>query len=270
VLAFAAQHQVHQVDQVVDVARAAGRQPDVLAGAGDGGIGHVEVGDAQVGDLGGDHHLREVVHVLQPVDQAREVVDVDDGRRPVAVPLHVQGRDGVAPGAEVDPARGGFVVVRGVAAVAHEAPRHGRDHVLHQRARKAEPPVVVDPAALGQRVLLQHRQGVGHADLLQQVERGLVDARHVALGKRLVAAARKAWADHGLARPRPQCPPRAAAPDALRHVVFPFRMSVWSEGMVAPAKRGHSTFREKLNVPFPYPLNWAGAALRCPLLGAAQ
>lgn len=191
----------------------------MFGGAGHGGIGHVDIGGVEIGDLGGDHDLGKVMHVLQPVDEAREVVDVDEGRGPVAPPVDFQGRDRIAAGAEMNPPGGMFLVVLGIAAMGHEAAGHGRDHVLHQGPREAQPVVIVDPAAPGQGVFFQDRKGIGHADPFQEVECRLVNAFHVPVGERLVAAARQAGADDVFGWPRPSCPARLAPPGAMCHSV---------------------------------------------------
>jgi hypothetical protein len=83
--------------------------------------------------------------------------------------------------------------------------------------------VIVDPTTLGQGVFLQDGQGVGHADLFQQVERRFVNAFYVPVGQGRVAATRKARAHDGFTWSRPSCSAGLVAPGALCHAIPRFQ-----------------------------------------------
>jgi hypothetical protein len=64
-------------------------------------------------------------------------------------------------------------------------------------------------------VFLQDGQGIGHADLFQKVERRFVNAFHIPVGERFIAATRNAGTDDGRTASRPPGPAALPAPGAV-------------------------------------------------------
>ena len=135
------------------------------------------------------------MHRVERVLQARDVVQIQQRCLAEAVGVGVEDLDGSAAAAKVDPRPGDVEIVLGISPADHKVAPGAGDTVLDQAPREAEPPGLGQPAPGGDDALAPGVRGAGQADLLQQVQRGGVDALHVALGQRLVAAAHHARPD---------------------------------------------------------------------------
>ena len=156
---------------------------DVLGGAGDAGVGGVEVELARVGEIAGHDRALEEVDVVEAVDQAGDVVEV--GERRLAI-VAVCGLDHVhrrTRGAEMDLRVPGLEVVPRIGAMEHEAPPRPRQDVLDQGARQAQPAVAAEHRAGRGHQLDAGGDRIGEADLLQHVERRAVDPLHLGVAQ---------------------------------------------------------------------------------------
>ncbi len=171
------------------------RGADMLGGAGAAGVDRVEVHLAVVGDVAGNHGALQEVDVVQPVGDAGGVVQVLQGGFAVAAAVDIDQVHRRPGGAVMHPVAGQMQVVARVAAVQGDVAGGHRQHVLDQRAGKADAPVVAqDRARAGQDLDARGRR-VGQADLLQRPQGGLVDAGDAGLGQGLVLAAGQAGPD---------------------------------------------------------------------------
>ena len=193
----------------------------MLGGAHDGRVAGVEIHFQRIGEVAADHGTLIEMDVVQRVDDAGDVVEILGGGFPVVASDridHVHRRPG---GAEIDPLAPGLHVVARVLAVERELARRLGQGVLDQGARKQQAPLVGElRAGLGHR-LDPGRDGIREADLLQDVEGGVMDLLDVGRRQRQIAAAFHAGADRLLVlrqRRRPRGTPRlaSAAPDGIR------------------------------------------------------
>jgi hypothetical protein len=216
---------VQHLDRLVHVLGQDEAGAHVLGGAGDAGVAGVEVQIPRLDHVPGHHGALKEMDVVQLVDQARQVVEIGHGRLPVGPGLDVDNVDRRARGAEMDLLAPGLQVVARIEAVEHETPRGLGQGVLDQGPGKQQAAVVVEPPAGGGHQLDAGGYGVGQSDLLQSIQRRLVDALHLGIGQGSVAAPIHARLDRpflGRDRSRAQLPTRrpATAPTAaaIHHV----------------------------------------------------
>ena len=170
--------------------------------------------DGGIGDVAPDHRPVEEMHILQDIDQPGEVIEIGDGGRAIAAGLEIRHQHGNAAGAVMDAGPADIHVMDGIARMQREIAPGPGDDVFHQSARKAEPALLVDLAAMGERQLPHHGRRIAEPDLLQHVEHGLVDAGDVRLRERLVAAAADAGAHGPAGAGLPALQPPRLAPAA--------------------------------------------------------
>ena len=190
-LTFTAQHHVAHLDHLVDVGRLEERGPDRLGGTHHGGVGGVDIQLPGAVHLAGDHRAHKEVNVLKGVDQAGEVIEILASRMPVGLGLVVEHENSRARSSEMHLLVGQLDGPALVNAVPY--PRLGGhlDRSLHQRARKAEPLVVVHPPAGGGNRLDKLGDRIAHPHFLQKPEGGLEHFFHLRFGEWAVGAARE-------------------------------------------------------------------------------
>ena len=143
----------------------------------------------RIGNVARHHRPLEEMDVVEPLDDARGVVDVLQQRFAIFALLDVDQMHGRTRGAVMDARALDQHVVPGILAVQREMPRRLLDRRQHQPARKAHAAVgAEDRAGPGQR-LDAARDRIGEADRFQHGQHRFVDAFEVVLGQRLVAAA---------------------------------------------------------------------------------
>ena len=212
------------------------------------GVERVEVHIERIGDVARHHRPLEEMDVVEPLDDARRVVDVLQQRLPVFVLLdidqmHRRARRAVMHALALDQ----HVVLR-VLPVQGEIAGCVLYRVEHQRARKADAAVgIIACPDAGQR-LYAGGDGVGEADGFEQRQHRLVDALEVVVGDRLVAAAFHTGPDRPhivCQRGCPHRPARLAASGSargssrqsrpafrVRSTSVPLMAEVWRTGLV--------------------------------------
>jgi hypothetical protein len=136
---------------------------------------HVHVGAV----LGRDERLAEDVDMLAMVREARGIVKVHELGGPVGLRLVLEDVHGLARSREQHGAVVHLEVERRIRRVERVTAGRGRDQVLDQRAREAQAAVLAEDAAPRDRVLQDLRDRLADADLLQELECGVVDALDV-------------------------------------------------------------------------------------------
>ena len=160
----------------------------MLGGAGNGGVGGVEVHETGFLHIPCNHAALEEMQVFQAVHQPGGIVQVLQRGFPVKALARI-GRMGFpvvhdmdrrARGTEIDLVAGQLYVAGGVLAMQGDVPGRTGDGVFHQRPREPEPVVPVHPTDRSDR-LDAARDAPGKAHLLEQVENGAVDPVQVGL-----------------------------------------------------------------------------------------
>ena len=184
----------------------------------------------------------EEMDVVEPIDDAGDVIEVLHRRFAILAAIGIDHVDGGAGGAEIDPLAPGLEVVAGILAVQGKMPARLGDGVLDQSAGKGQPAIGVEDRAGRGHGLDAGRNGVGEADLLQHIQGGVMDVQHLALAQRQVPAAGHPRPDRTIGRRQRRgsgSPPRlaAAAPRCLgvgdRHGVTPHP---WAPGKIRSAQ----------------------------------
>ncbi len=161
--------------------------------------------------------------VFHPVDQAGRVVNVLQPRGTVGRGARIEHGHGLAAAVGEHLLTAQLQVMLRVPPMEHHVLGGRRDHVLHQRARKAQPAVLVHPATPLQRLFLQDRDRVAHADIRQDLEHGVVNLLQVTVAQGPVPAADLARIDGGrLGRRRATCLPASAHVHHLDGTGVPF------------------------------------------------
>src|SRR5690606_32380640 len=163
----------------VDVLGGAEACADRLGGAAQQGVRGVDVEVEVVGNVRGHRAAGEPAHVGEVVDQSGEVVDVLKGRGAVAAGLEVECLHRGAAGAEVDTLAADLEVVLRIATVKHELSARPGNDVLDHGPRETQSSASVDPRAGRNGGIDQHRRRLAHAELLENLQRGSVDAADV-------------------------------------------------------------------------------------------
>ena len=167
----------------------------MLGGAGQARVKRVHVHIDQVLHIAANHHPLEEMDVVEVVDDLGRLIEVLGGRIAVVVGLKVNHVDRGAGGAIVDLVGQKVQVVLGIASEQRDVTRGNRQHVFHQRARKADPAIVAQNRARAGQDFDPRSRGIGEADLFQRIQRALVDALHAGIGQWLVLPAFQAGAD---------------------------------------------------------------------------
>jgi hypothetical protein len=159
------------------------------------GAGHAGIHGVDIEIMAGEHVARRdralvEMDMLALVDDAGAVIEIDE--------------DGIAIAARLD------IVVLGIASIEHEIARADGERVLDERLGQAQAPMLIHEGALGGQDLDAGGDRLAEADLLEEVERRLMDALHVALAERLVLAAFHAGTDGRLFTRDGPCPERLA------------------------------------------------------------
>jgi hypothetical protein len=182
-------------------------------------ISRVDVHFHRRRDLAAHHRALIEVQVLERVHDPSDVVQILGGRIPIQARLAIHDVNRGARGAEIHSRSPRLHVVFRVLAVEHEVPGGPRDGIFHQRAREDQPAGGVELRPSLGHVVDAARGRIREPDVLQHVQRGMMDAQHIRVRQGLVSAARHAGT-HGTQvvgqRSRPRGAPRrtrAAARD---------------------------------------------------------
>ncbi len=192
---LAAGDQMQQVERVVDKGRFGKRRADMLGRARAAGIDGVEIHLAIVDDVPRDHRALQEVDVVEAVRDPRGIVQVLHGAVAVVSPIHVDHVHGSPCGAVMHARPAQVQVTDWVATTERDLARGLGQRVLHQCAREADPAVRALNCAGSGQVGDTARWRVGQADLLESLERGLVDLLDIGLRQRLQCAAGHAGTD---------------------------------------------------------------------------
>ena len=133
--------------------------------------------------------------VLQRVHQSGGGVQVGQGGFAIGAGFRFDHMHRGACGTEMNPAAAQLQVMPGVGAVQHEVAGRGSNGVLHQSGRKPQPALRVQPAAGRGDACYAGGQGVGQADLGQDLQRGPVHLLQIRLAQRPVAPTLQARSD---------------------------------------------------------------------------
>jgi hypothetical protein len=191
-------HQIEHGDRLLDILRLHNGTRERLARAGQHGVGNVHAVDVLVLDVGGYYRLAKAVNIIQLVDQAGHIVQVNQSRGTIALCLGVIDRNGLPCRREVHVRPAELNVKSRIAAVNCEFPAGTGDDVLDEGTGKAKTVVLVEPTSLGQGQIQHFRKRIGDANILQHIERRPVDMENVLFAERFKGTALQARTDDGV------------------------------------------------------------------------
>jgi len=190
---FLAQVQVEKRDDRLDMVNFGDTQRERLRRAGEFSVGYVHVMNIDVlAVLGRDKRLPEHVDVLQRIGQSCGVVQVGQHRRPVFLFPVIENADGLSGSAEIHPFPTDLTIVLRVRRIGDVFPGRDSHQVLYKSAGKTQPAVVTEHATSGQGVVQDFRDRIADSNVLQDVERGVVDSPDIVVAEGLVGPARHA------------------------------------------------------------------------------
>ena len=108
----------------------------MLVGAGQAGVGDVEIDVESVFELGGDGDAGKYIDMLEGVDQPREVVEIDKRRGSVPAAFEVDGVDRLGPRGIVDAAAAQIDIVAVIAPLEAGVAINSSDDILDQGGGK--------------------------------------------------------------------------------------------------------------------------------------
>jgi hypothetical protein len=188
---LAAGDHVDEVETALDMRRIGKAGADMLCRAGAAGIERVDVHQEIVGNVPADHRPLEEMHIVQVMDELGGVQQVLRRRLAIFPFLDIDDMHGRTRRAVIDAGAGKLEVLLRVTGVERDVARRNGQHVLDQRPRKAEAPILAEDRAGTGHDLGAGLRRIGKADLFQRVERCLVDASDCRLGQWLVLATGK-------------------------------------------------------------------------------
>jgi len=158
------------------------------------------------------------MNVVEGIDDARDVVQIL--RRGVTIDAgsRIDDVHRGSRGAEINARIPRFHVVFRVLPVQDEAARGTRHGILNQRARKNQPARWRHLCARLGHVLDAARRRIRESDVLEDIECGAMDAKHLSIGQWCVAAARHAGPDWAQSSPAAVPHGRLGAPRSPRGV----------------------------------------------------
>ena len=161
---------------------------DMLRGANDAGIGRVDVEIARAWQLAADIGALEEMDIVAMIDDARAIIEIDNGRFTIFAGQRLNDVHSGASGAVINIFAPRIHVIARVLRIKREAAGSFGDGVFHQRTREAHATVRAHHRADLGHVFNRGGNGVGKADLLQHIEDFVVDFLHVFWREDLVFA----------------------------------------------------------------------------------
>ena len=166
------------------------RNTDVFGGTGTAGIDRVQVHLEVIGNIAAHHGALNKVQIVELVADPRGVMKILHPAFPIGSSVHINQMHSCTGGTVMNLGAAKVQVMSGVTCMQGDRPVGLGNGVFDQRPGESHPAVITKDGTCARHMGDAGWRCVGKPDLLQRIERGLMDPVHAGLGQRSVSAAR--------------------------------------------------------------------------------